>query len=515
MKKTLTPLLVAFFTIVCNICFAQVAVNTTGSQPDASSQLDVSSSSKGILIPRMKTSERNAISAPALGLMVFDTDKGTFMFYDGSKWKALAFADEDKTVAQTRNGDDPATNAAFGSRVAISGNYAVIGSPRYSADGLTNAGAAYVFFKGPSGWKQQAKLQAWDAAASDYFGGGVAISGDYIAVASANKNVGGNAAQGKVYLYKRNGDNWDSDSSITKAGGVAFEDFGWSVSLSATASAGPALMVGVPYSDVAGADKGEVQAFARGASGWAFSQSIVPADLGVSDYFGASVSMYGDYAAIGATGQDNATYSYADAGAVYIFVFGGGVWNAQQKLNGTTAKGQFGFSISLYDNKLAVGAPWATTYSNTSSAVYIYKRTGATWANTTYLFVYNFEIVPAAGQIAVSGGGSSISIANLTFGISVALDGSTLMIGASGGTDYPNGGSSYYSDAIGSVYFYKNFSGETYTRTQIIKSDYPATGDLFGMSLALSDGKYVIANAHAIVNNTPNAGTVYFGAVSQ
>ncbi len=515
MIKLFTLFVCFYFAAVGNICYAQVAINTTGSQPDASSQLDVSSSNKGILIPRMTTAGRNTITSPALGLLVFDTDKGTFMFYDGSKWKALAFSDEDKAAAQSRNVDDPAPNAAFGSRVAISGNYAVIGAPRYATGGLTNAGAAYVFFKGPSGWKQQAKLQAWDAAASDYFGGAVAISGDYIAVGAAPKSLGGNSAQGKVYLYKRNGDSWDNDSSVTKAGGAAFEDFGWSVSLSASGSAGPALLVGVPYSDVAGTDKGEVQAFTRGASGWAFTQSIVPGDLAASDYFGAAISMYGDYAVAGATGQDNTTFSYQDAGAVYIFVFGGGVWNLQQKISGSTAKGQFGFAISIYDDKLAVGAPWATTYNNTSSSVYLYKRTGANWANTGYLFVYNFEIVPGAGQINANGASTSISIANLTFGMSVALDGNTLLVGASGGIEYPNGGSSYYSDAQGSVYLYKNFSGDTYTRTQIIKSDYPAIGDLFGMSVGLSDGKYIISNSHAIVNGNVNAGAVYFGAVTQ
>ena len=513
MKKTLTPLLAACFTVVCNMCFAQVAINTTGAQPDASSQLDVSSNGKGILMPRMTTAQRTGISSPALGLLVFDTDKGTFMFYDGSKWRALAFADEDKTTAQTRTTDDPTANAGFGSRVAISGNYAVIGAPKSPNGGLTNSGAAYVFFKGASGWKQQAKLQAWDPVASDYFGSTVAISGDYVAVGCSNKNVGGNGSQGKVYLYKRNGDAWESDSSITKTGGAAFEDFGWSVSLSATASGGPSLLVGVPYSDVAGTDRGEVQAFTRGASGWAFTQSIVPGDLSNSDYFGTSISMYGDYAAIGSTGQDNVTYSLADAGAVYIYVFGGGVWNAQQKLSGTTAKAQFGFATSIYDNKLAVGAPWATTYSNTSASVYLYKRTGATWANTTSLFVYNFEVVPGASQINSSSGGS-ISIANTTFGISVAIDSSTLMVGSAGGTDYPNGGSSYYSDAIGSVYFYKNYSGDAYTRTQILKSDYPATGDLFGMSLGLSDGRYIIGNSHAVANGAPNAGTTYFGTLS-
>ena len=52
----------------------QVAVNTDGSSPDASAMLDVKSTVKGFLVPRMSTSNRSAIAAPAEGLMVYDTD---------------------------------------------------------------------------------------------------------------------------------------------------------------------------------------------------------------------------------------------------------------------------------------------------------------------------------------------------------------------------------------------------------------------------------------------------------
>ena len=56
-----------FFTIEL---FAQVAVNTDGNQPDPSSMLDVKSTSKGILLPRMTLAQRSAIANPATGLMI-------------------------------------------------------------------------------------------------------------------------------------------------------------------------------------------------------------------------------------------------------------------------------------------------------------------------------------------------------------------------------------------------------------------------------------------------------------
>ncbi|MEP7107213.1 MAG: hypothetical protein ABI760_04510, partial [Ferruginibacter sp.] len=297
----------------------------------------------------------------------------------------------------------------------------------------------------------------------------------------------------------------------SQPGGQAFEDFGWSVGVCAYNSAGIGIAIGIPYSDAVGADRGEVYCYRKTGNAWAFVQNMAPTDLSNADYYGSTIAMDTDYVAIGATGQDNLTYAYADAGAAYIYAFGGGVWNFQQKLQGITARGQFGFSLSISSNMLAIGAPWATTYSNTSSSVFIYTRTGSSWTNTASLFISNFEVVPNAGQIQPISGTTSISIANLTFGLSVSLTGNTLLVGAPGGTEYPNGGSSYYSDRIGAVYIYKNFSGNTFTRTNLIQSEFPGNGDLFGQSLSIAGNKYVIGSPHAIVNGFVNAGNVYFG----
>ena len=491
---------------------AQQNVGIGTNTPNASAVLDVSATNKGVLIPRLTTTQRQAIVNPATGLLAFDTDKGAVMFFDGTAWRALSFVDENKTDPQSRSSVQPALSAGFGTRVAISGNYAIIGAPRYGATGLLNMGVAYIFNKTSNGWKQVARLAARDSAAGDYFGGSVAISGDYAVVGSSNKTIGANVAQGAAYVYRRAGANWILDTALLKPGGAAYEDFGWSVGVCAFNSGGPGLAIGIPYSDATGPDRGQVFFYSRKTTGtWDFVQNVSPADLSNADYYGFTIAMDTDYVAIGATGQDNATYAYADAGAAYVYAYGGGVWNFQQKLQGTVTRGQFGFALAISGNKLAVGAPWATTYNNTSSSVNIYARTGSTWTNTTSLFIYNFEVVPNAGQLQPVTGTTSISIANLTFGISLALDGNTLLIGASGGTDYPNGGSSYYSDRIGAVYIYKNFSGNSFTKTNIIQSDFPGNGDLFGQSVSMANNQYIIGSPHAIINGLVNAGNVYFG----
>ena len=63
---------------------AQTGIGTTS--PDASAKLEVSSTSKGILFPRMTTVQRIAIISPATGLHVFDTDVNALWFFDGAVW---------------------------------------------------------------------------------------------------------------------------------------------------------------------------------------------------------------------------------------------------------------------------------------------------------------------------------------------------------------------------------------------------------------------------------------------
>lgn len=84
MKKILTLLLL----ITVTSSFSQVGINTT--TPDASSMLDISSTDKGILIPRMTQAQRVAIATPATSLLIYQTDGTTgFWFYNGTTWVNL------------------------------------------------------------------------------------------------------------------------------------------------------------------------------------------------------------------------------------------------------------------------------------------------------------------------------------------------------------------------------------------------------------------------------------------
>ena len=65
---------------------AQVAINANNSQPDTSAMLDVQSTNKGFLPPRMTMEQRDSISNPAIGLIIYNLDCHCVNFYNGDQW---------------------------------------------------------------------------------------------------------------------------------------------------------------------------------------------------------------------------------------------------------------------------------------------------------------------------------------------------------------------------------------------------------------------------------------------
>jgi hypothetical protein len=67
---------------------AQVAINTDGSSPHTSAMLDIRSTSKGLLIPRMTTLQRTTLGSTAIGgLMVYDGELNKYFYFDGTEWQ--------------------------------------------------------------------------------------------------------------------------------------------------------------------------------------------------------------------------------------------------------------------------------------------------------------------------------------------------------------------------------------------------------------------------------------------
>lgn len=89
MKRIIITLSIILFT---HLVQAQnVGINTDGAAPDASAMLDVKSTSKGMLTPRMTATQRTSITAAATGLLVYQTDGSAgYYFFDGSNWLQIS-----------------------------------------------------------------------------------------------------------------------------------------------------------------------------------------------------------------------------------------------------------------------------------------------------------------------------------------------------------------------------------------------------------------------------------------
>ncbi len=157
-----------FFTFLVSVLltaatFAQVGIGTT--TPDASAALDITSTTKGLLIPRMTNAQRQSISDPAAGLQVFvtDFDGGSVMLYNGTKWGTLSFTktipdapiigtailgNAQATVPFTAPSSDGGSAITFYTATSSPGDFrgtiSQSGSGSIIVSGLTNA-TAYTF----------------------------------------------------------------------------------------------------------------------------------------------------------------------------------------------------------------------------------------------------------------------------------------------------------------------------------------------------------------------------------
>ena len=252
----------------------------------------------------------------------------------------------------------------FGSSVAISGNYAIVGA-RYDD---AKRGSAYVFLFDGTSWSQQAKLTADDGVANDHFGGSVAISGDYAIVGSYWDDDNGSNS-GSAYVFHFDGTSWSQQAKLVAGDGAEGDRFGGSVAIS-----GDSAIVGAHFDDDNGSDSGSAYIFGRTGVFWVQQAKILPDDGATGALFGCSVAISGDYAIVGGEGDDdNGTYS----GSAYLFYRNGFLWAQEDKLtadDGATAD-FFGNSVAISGGYAIVGAYGDDDKGSFSGSAHVYSIT--------------------------------------------------------------------------------------------------------------------------------------------
>ncbi len=306
----------------------------------------------------------------------------------------------------------------------------------------------------------QAYLKASNTDQFDYFGWSVAVSGDTAVVGAygegsnatgVNGDESNNAVigSGAAYVFVRDGTTWTQQAYLkasntglnSNGGNVTFggDNFGWSVAVS-----GDTVVVGAAqeFSNATGVNgdesnnaaigSGAAYVFVRNGTTWTQQAYLKASNTGANDNFGWSVAVSGDTVVVGANGEDS---------------------------NATGVNGDEGDSDAVF-----------------SGAAYVFVRNGTTWTQQAYLKASNTAWFH-------------------DFGVSVAVSGDTVVVGADGEDSNATGingdESNHAAGSSGAAYVFVR-SGTTWTQQAYLKASNTDAFDQFGISVAVSGDTAVV-----------------------
>jgi hypothetical protein len=385
---------------------------------------------------------------------------GTDAAYVYTRKSGVTWGDEQKLVA--------AGSGRFGRSLAISdvGSVVLIGSTLDDIEGKADQGAAYIFTRSVSTWTQQARLLAADGVANDSLGISAALSdnGQIAFVGTTQSDTSGNENQGAVYAFTPTATAWAQAQKLTGACAPT-ASFGWANALSAD---GSTAIIGAPNADLEGVlDVGSAYIFTRSGSTWLPQARLVATDGAAKDTFGRAVAISADGSTVMVGAYGATVGGNLRQGAVYLFTRTGVTWAETQKLTVPGgADDWFGIAMAFSGdgNTAFIGASGADGLAGIfQGAVYVATRSGATWT-----------IQPTPLRASAPGAADF-------FGRSVAAsqDGGTLLIGAYGVAVGANA-------SQGAAYVFTR-SGSGWTEQQKFSAATGAADDWFGLSVALSD----------------------------
>ena len=383
-------------------------------------------------------------------------------------------ADDLKLIAS-----DPVTGDEFGTDVSILGDRVVIGTPLDNSFGA-NSGSVYVFVKDATGqWLEEAKMAPNNSMSLAYFGKAVAMGDGFFVVGAPLHQTNGMFRSGSAYVFEFDGVAWSQTAELIP-GDLADKDrLG-----SAVAVSGDVAVIGASGDGFFDFVLGKVYVHRRDAQGfWNLEATLFASDAALNDHFGTSVAIDGDRLVVGADRNDDAGTS---SGSAYVFERqpASGQWVEVTKLSSNDAAGgdQFGSAVAISGDLVAVSAFRADEGAMTNTgAVYLFERGGSgVWSQ--------------AGKLTAESDSTEYEV----FGSSVALDGTTIFVGA------PTESSPLVS--AGRVYAFEKVIGAGWARAMTLAAIDGEAGDFFG-DAASFDGLRVIVGAKWDDTTKVNAGS--------
>jgi hypothetical protein len=361
--------------------------------------------------------------------------------------------------------------ATFAEAITVSGNFAALGNLGENIGGNTAQGSVSIYMFNGTSWEFLQKITDPGGLAFDRFGISVSMSGNLLLVGSNTDDVGANTSQGSACFFRYNGSSWVFVQKLLDPGGATDDQFGYSLSVS-----GNLAVIGSIADDngLLAPTRGSASFFRYNGSSWAFLHKSVDPDGATNDLFGSAVSISGDYAVVGAQGDDETDI---DQGSVTVYKFNGvNTFLRLEKIveNIQSGSDQFGYSVTNNGSDVIVGA----YPHNSFTGRVIYYR----YINGSYEKVQT--LVPAGTQTGVH------------FGKSVHMSGNYLLIGAPR-RDVDT------ETATGEMTLYQRV-GNFYQKMQVIRDPAGAENGRFGDIVAI-DGvskHFVAATGSTTVANT-------------
>lgn len=253
-------------------------------------------------------------------------------------------------------------NDFFGSSVSINSNTIMVGSPGKTVNGNSSQGKVYLYQYNLINniWNYSGiEFVAPDGHANDEFGSAISVSGNYAAIGAPGVEIGTAYNAGKVYLYKLVGNNWQYESAVEMSNAIGHDRFGADLFLK-----NDTLIVGAKqYNGFIDTDgKGKVFVYVRNGADWELQATLTASDGKRSDSFGSAVYLNNGHIIVGAKYATVSTLMAA--GKAYIFKNVNGSWEEQAVLAPSNPQyfGEFGYSVVMNSQMAFVGAP-ETDYS--------------------------------------------------------------------------------------------------------------------------------------------------------